>query len=235
MKKIVAILFGLSVLVYGLQLLIFHDPQTTGFYILQDVAFLPISIAIATIVVGEFFSEREKRERQEKTQMMASSFFTELGSELLERLMPVIQNGDAMREIFTTCDIRDNRSLDQAREKINALTLEVKLEKESYDSLVELITERREVLLVYSSSPYLLDHADFTKLIWGLYHLLDESRLRKSFDQMHAEEIEHLENDFAEVIKLVIMNLARNLLYMRKHYPNYYQTVLASLHEKHEK
>ena len=33
------------------RLLIFADPKSTGFYILQDVAFLPISVLVVTLVL----------------------------------------------------------------------------------------------------------------------------------------------------------------------------------------
>ena len=53
MRIIVAVLIAISALIYTLQILIFHDSQTTAFYIMQDLAFMPVSIAFTTIMLGE--------------------------------------------------------------------------------------------------------------------------------------------------------------------------------------
>lgn len=74
MRRIVLLLIAVSALIYGLQILIFHDVRNTAFYILQDFAFMPVTIAIATLVVGELIAAQEKKERQEKTCMLTSTF-----------------------------------------------------------------------------------------------------------------------------------------------------------------
>ena len=52
LKKIIFSLGIISVIIYALQLIIFRDPKNTFFYIFQDFAFMPISIAIATFLIG---------------------------------------------------------------------------------------------------------------------------------------------------------------------------------------
>lgn len=50
---IISALLAISACIYGMQILIFKDVRNTEFYIFQDMAFIPISIAITTVVVGE--------------------------------------------------------------------------------------------------------------------------------------------------------------------------------------
>lgn len=68
------------------QIFKFQDLRNTAFYFLQDVAFLPVQIAIVTVVIGKILNQREKRERLKKTNMMLSTFFSEVGNDLLEQL-----------------------------------------------------------------------------------------------------------------------------------------------------
>ena len=63
-RRVVLALIVLSAAIYLLQVLIFHDERTTVFYLLQDLAFMPVTIAIATLVVGELVDEREKGGRR---------------------------------------------------------------------------------------------------------------------------------------------------------------------------
>ena len=60
MRRTTIILLILSIIIYLIQILIFNDPRTTFFYILQDLAFMPITIAFATLMVGEVLNWREK-------------------------------------------------------------------------------------------------------------------------------------------------------------------------------
>ena len=89
MKKHTAViaivaLFALSAVIYWIQFEMFHDPDTTEFYMLQDWAFLPVQIAIVTIVVGMIVSDREKKERMSRTRTLASAFFRDFGTDMHE-------------------------------------------------------------------------------------------------------------------------------------------------------
>lgn len=68
----------------------YHDWKDTSFYMLQDWAFLPIQIALVTVVVGKIMNDHEKQERLEKTRILTSSFFSDLGNELMAALVPSI-------------------------------------------------------------------------------------------------------------------------------------------------
>ncbi|AMJ41410.1 hypothetical protein [Anaerotignum propionicum] len=48
---IVLVLVLISVFIYAVQIVVFHSPRDTFFYIFQDIAFLPLQIAIVTIVL----------------------------------------------------------------------------------------------------------------------------------------------------------------------------------------
>lgn len=224
MKRNVILLCIASVVIYVIQLLVFKDPNTTGFYILQDLAFLPISIAVATVVVGEYLEQKDKKERQEKTQMLCSGFFSEMGNELLQVIFPICLEKENIKNLFETSEIKDDKSFDAMREKLKVVPMHVELDGKSYDQVNKIICERRDVLLILSSNPLLLDHADFTKLIWGLFHLTDEFRLRGNYETLKKADLAHIEEDFSEILRYLLINWARNRVYTRKNFPNYYSS-----------
>ncbi len=229
MKRNVILLLIASIVIYGVQLIVFHDPNTTAFYILQDVAFLPISIAVATIVVGEYLSEKEKKDRQEKTQMLCSGFFTEMGNELLQVLLPLSKEKADIKNLFETVEVNDGKSLDELREKINKMPIRIELNEAAYKKIEKMITESRDLLLIFSSNPLLIDHADFTKMLWALFHLVDEFRLRGPYESLSVADMGHIESDFAEILKLVLINWSRNRLFTKKQYPNYFNSSVGTM------
>lgn len=229
MKRIVTILWIIGAAIYGIQLAIFHDPNTTFFYILQDFAFLPISVAIATIVIGEFLNERDKKERLGKTQMLTSAFFTELGGELLFSLAEISDGMDEVVNIMKENDIKDEKSLAHVQKLIKDVDIKVHLTEEDYNSTQELIKERHEILLTITSNPVLLEHENFTKLLWSIFHLVDEFALRGDYATLRPEEIAHLESDFSDTLEKLLINWSGNLLYVKTYYPNYYNAGLGKL------
>ncbi|KWT92157.1 hypothetical protein ASN18_0560 [Candidatus Magnetominusculus xianensis] len=48
----------LSIGIYLLQYFIFHDAKNTLFYLFQDVAFLPLQVLLATLVINNLLIEK---------------------------------------------------------------------------------------------------------------------------------------------------------------------------------
>ncbi len=231
MKRTVTILFITAALIYGLQLLIFKDPTNTGFYIFQDFAFLPISIAVATIVVGEFLDQKEKKERREKTQMLTSTFFTELGTGLMIQLLLNTENAREIREIMSENEVTNQKELQHVQGLLRQVKLKVSLTPELFEKIRTMILNSKETLLIFTSNPMVLDHEDFTDLLWGIFHLIDEFQLRGEYDELDKADIAHMEADCAEVLSLLLVNWAANGLYTKLNYPNYYNAALGKLTE----
>ena len=73
----------LSALVYFGQFLIFGRATDMFFYMLQDLAFVPIQVLLVTLIISSLLESREKRARLEKMNMVMGTFFSEIGIRLL--------------------------------------------------------------------------------------------------------------------------------------------------------
>lgn len=62
------LLIFISMIIYIIQLVQFHAIRDTAFYFLQDMAFLPLQVAIVTLAFNKILSVREKRERLKKNE-----------------------------------------------------------------------------------------------------------------------------------------------------------------------
>jgi hypothetical protein len=79
-----AVLVVASVTVYLVQLLIFGRTSETFFYLLQDLAFLPVQVLLVTLMLDQLFKRREKMALQHKMNMVIGAFFSEAGTPLLK-------------------------------------------------------------------------------------------------------------------------------------------------------
>ncbi|MDO4648885.1 MAG: hypothetical protein Q4B26_09555 [Eubacteriales bacterium] len=223
MKKLaVRLLILLSVLIYGVQLLIFHDPRNTAFYILQDLAFMPITIALATIVVGEVMNQREKEEQIQKTKMLCSTFFTELGAELMEIIIQNTDNKEELKRLSFGSGLKNPKDVETAQKEIEETEIQIHLSRDMYEKAIPLILSKQTTLMILSSNPLLFEHEYFTSMLWGIFHLVDEHRLRGEYEDLKPADVEHLEADFARVLALLLMNWVSNVRYMKDTYPNFF-------------
>ena len=55
----------LSVALYALHFLIFHDIHHIGIYTLGDIAFLPLEVLLVTLVFHQVLESRDRRQRME--------------------------------------------------------------------------------------------------------------------------------------------------------------------------
>lgn len=220
------ILVAVSVTVYLLQVLIFRDPRTTEFYIFQDFAFLPISIAVATLAVNALMAEREKRDKIAHTSMLRSQFFTGIGVPMLGVLAGCCS---AQGRLPVLPENGSQKDRDKTKADLMALPLSVHLDKAAYDRVRELLEGSRTELLILGSNPDLMEAECFTQLLWGCFHLLDEYRLRGDWAALKAEDISHFEEDFAQVLKLILVNNIDNAAYLRANFPNFYGAARAKL------
>ena len=80
-------LLAVSALLYFLQILIFHRADDTRFYIMQDLAFLPVQVLLVTLIVDRLLARRERQNLLEKMNMAIGTFYAEVGADLLRRLL----------------------------------------------------------------------------------------------------------------------------------------------------
>src|SRR4030065_36142 len=73
----------LSVTLYVVQISIFHRTGETFFYLLQDLAFIPMQVLLVTLIISGLLNMREKRLRLEKLNMVIGTFFSEVGTRLI--------------------------------------------------------------------------------------------------------------------------------------------------------
>ena len=222
---IISVLLAISACIYGMQILIFKDVRNTEFYIFQDMAFIPISIAITTVVVGELLDINNKRDSRQKTRMLTSTFFSDIGFELMS-MLALVSNID--EELLHT--INDTELFDS--DKITAIKnsgLTVNADMGIYTIISDVIIASKTDILILSSNPMLYDHEYFSDLLWELLHLMDEFRLRGDYVKLTPNDLTELNSDFAQVLELLLINWVVNAKYLKETYPNFYRTITSFL------
>lgn len=91
-------LMMLSGVVYYLQIIMFDNVHDTLFYLLQDLAFVPVQILLVTLLVNQLLSMREKRVMLKKMNMVIGVFFSEIGLGLVKTCCNFDHHGDQLKK-----------------------------------------------------------------------------------------------------------------------------------------
>ncbi len=188
-------LLAASVVLYVVQIVIFHTARDTAFYIFQDLAFLPLTVLIVGLVLERFISLREKRSLVHKLNMVIGAFFSELGTPLLAELLPTMQAEPEIRERLHVHASWKKDDFAKASRFAQELKCEVDLGKIDRDALRESLIAQRPFVLRLLENPNLMEHQRFTDLLWAVHHLEEELEARVSLSDLLPADEAHLEVD----------------------------------------
>jgi hypothetical protein len=225
MKKInsnallILLLIVISTAFYLLQLILFRSPRDTSFYFLQDMAFLPLQVAIVTIVLGKILSAREKKERLKKTNMMVSAFFSEIGTDLMKQL---IQCGSSLAELQPYLKVSENwssKDFQKAADFVSQRHLSVRCTVTAFEDIRSLLLQKRDYILIMLVNPTLLEHEIFTDMLWAVFHLTDELRARSSIADLPDSDMIHLNYDAERAYVALLVQWIHYMAHLKSDYP----------------
>lgn len=209
----------LSTVIYAFQIAQFHAVRETEFYFFQDLAFLPIQVALVTVVLGTVLKDREKRERIRKIRIVIGAFFSEAGNELLRELLRFFPGQETLaRELevspgWTSADYR------RARDNVRKTKFGSCAPCGDLNVLRKLLAEKRSFLLGVLSNPSLLEHDTFTDMIWAVLHLTDELLARTSLTELPHTDLAHLEGDLKRALRALLEQWVSHMEHLQREYP----------------
>ena len=226
-KKPMLAVFGILMVVlsagmYALQNMLFNRPVDTGFYLFQDLAFLPINVLLVTIGVNAFMGYREKQEKLDKVNILVGEFFTESGYDVIRALNAFVVNLEEVSvctAFDSKCGLRERRRFLHSMERME-ITVDASLGK--LDTLRDGLMAHKQNMLSMFGNPNLMEHDRFTDMLWAVYHLMDELRSRESLADLPTSDLRHLSGDIKRAYVLLVIEWALIIRHMKERYPYLY-------------
>jgi len=213
------LLVAVSLLLYLFQLAQFDSPRDTVFYFIQDMAFLPLQVAIVTVVLNRILSAREKQERLKKMNMVISAFFSEAGTDIIKSLIQFNTNKEVLQSGLDISGDWTNGDFQKAIKLINSYDFKMDIKKENLEGLKVLLLEKRYFLLSMLENSNLLEHDTFTDMLWAVFHLTDELVAREAFADLPDSDINHLANDIIRAFSRLIFEWVNYIIHLKSDYP----------------
>jgi hypothetical protein len=214
-----AALVLISLGLYTLHFLLFNDAHYIFEYFLGDIAFLPFQVLFVTLIINQLLSNREKKAKLKKMNMVIGTFFSEVGGELLCKFLHFEKNEKELRAVV----LHDRRWADKdfslLHERLRGFPYDIDSRCGSLPDVKAFLTGRRAFLLSLLGNTNLLEHDTFTDLLWAVFHLTDELVYREDFTRLPEVDLQHLAQDLRRAFHLLVLEWLAYMRHLKHDYP----------------
>jgi hypothetical protein len=211
-----------SAVIYTIHFVFFRDVHHIFIYLVGDIAFVPIEVLLVTLIIHQLLSEREKRAKLKKLNMVIGAFFSETGSELIKRLIAFDENFENVRPDLIPRLEWQKADFARVRRELEGYDYDIKTKSSDLAGLRYFLVKHRLFLLRLLENPSLLEHDDFTDLLWAVFHLTEELANRPDMDKLPKTDLEHLSGDMKRAYVLLIREWIDYMNHLRVEYPYLY-------------
>ncbi len=218
--RIGLVFIAASALTYTLHYFIFRDVHHIFIYMLGDFGFLFIDVFLVVLLIERILARKEKQALMKKLNMVIGSFFSEVGLKLLNKFNIFVENSEHLAEKLKVTQEWDKKDFDRAMSAAKKFKYKINMDKEKLCELRDYLVNKRPFLLRMLENPYLLEHDDFTDLLWAVFHLSEELEFRgDKLKSLPGKDYEHLANDLKRAYSQITTAWISYLKHMKKSYP----------------
>jgi hypothetical protein len=215
-------LLAAGALLYALRWALFPSPvlhNEMWRFLIGDIGFLFVQVAIVTLLIDSLLRSRERRAMRHKLNMVIGAFFSELGTDLLGRIAISDTALESVREDLIPQEGWTAADYTAARTALKAHHSDIDIKAcDLYELRAMLLDEKRFVLGLLGNQA-LLEHEEFTELLWAVTHLAEELEVRPSLDEIPTPDRIHITGDVKRVFVLLVHEWLGYLRHLQVHYP----------------
>lgn len=217
---------AISVAIYFIFYLLFHNSEFIYEHFMVDLGFLPIEVLLVATVFDKLMGQREKEAQLERLHMIIGSFFYEVGLDLVRFFATYNPNARQIGRDLTINDSWSKADFISIKQSLNNLTLDVNNDNSHFIELRDLLYSRREYLLRLMENDNLGESESFSQLLLAIFHLSEELHLRPDLLNLKPKDFDHLSNDVLRVYSLLINQWTDYLYHMKEATPYLYSLAM---------
>jgi len=212
-------LVSVSVVLYGVDYYLLGSWKDLSVGFLGNFAFLPVYIIIVTLMIEQVLKERERQTIMRKLNMVIGVFFSEVGNRLFKELSAYVISCDTFKDHLLVAGTWKEPEYRSALEYLRKCDLRIDSGPCDKNQLKDFMVSKRNFLVGLLENQSLLEHEEFTDLLWSVFHLVEELEARESFENMPASDIEHLNGDIKRVFGHLAFQWVVYMQHLKQDYP----------------
>ncbi len=212
-------LLALSITGYVLHYAIFRDVHHILIYLVGDIAFVFVEVLLVTIIIHEVLTQRERRQRLEKLNMVIGAFFSEVGVKLLKHFSAWDVDLDPMRSRLMVTAQWSETEFDAVEAAFRDHSFRVDADRMDIAKMQIYLASKVDFLLRLLENPNLLEHESFSDLLLAVFHLAEELMARENPDALPDSDRRHIAGDIERAYALLTHRWLDYMKYRRANYP----------------
>ncbi len=216
----------LSAIVYAVHYAIFRDVHHIFIYMVGDIAFVFIEVMMVTLIIHHLLSEREKRTRLNKLNMVIGAFFSEVGTDLLVYFSDLDPKLDEIKYHLIIKSDWPEQEFHNVSRYLRNHDYGADIQKVDLLNLRNFLTGKRGSLLRLLENPSLLEHESFTELLQSVFHLTEELAARKEFEGLPAKDYGHIAVDIQRAYRLLVQQWLAYMKHLKANYPHLFSLAI---------
>jgi len=225
------ILFGLllillSIFFYAVHYAAFRDLHHILIFLIGDIAFVFLEVLLVTLILHQLLNDREPRSMLKKLNKVIGAFFCAVGTPLLPYFRDFDKAVDAIMNRLAVDGRWSHEQFEQMRDVLIHHKCEIDPLAGDLAHLREFLIRERQFLLGLLENPNLLEHEEFTELMWAVFHLADELSHRTTVVGLAKTDYEHLAGDIARAYSLLLREWISHLEHLKISYPYLFSLAL---------
>ena len=222
--KFSIVMILLIIIIYGSNYLVLGDAEHIISYVWTHLGFIPVDILLVAFILDEIIEKKEKEAMLEKLDMLMSTFFSEVGNELINKLSTA-NKYKASTENLKSIKDWDENDFDNKLAELKGASLDFQADisqeerEEFLQDMTTFLSSKREFIINLINNPNLLEKEEFTELINAILHLDEELEHRKNLALVTDTDFGHLNGDMKRVYDKLVYEWVYYLKYLYTHYP----------------
>jgi len=218
-ERIIWLLLLTSALLYGIDFWVFGDGRGICAGFIGNLAFLPLYVLFVTLMIERILKDREREALRTKMNMVIGLFFTEAGTGLLREGLTFMQDSDEVSRSLRVSAQWERKHFGRALQQLKTREPSVDSRRGDLCRLRRFLAEKKEFMLRLLENPNLLEHDEFTDLLWAVSHLVQELETRPELTGLPEPDLDHLSGDIKRVCIHLLAQWVEYMKHLQQDYP----------------
>lgn len=139
-------LVAVSLILYAIHYVVFGDSRHIFLWSFTGLAFLPISVLFVTLIINRLLTDRDRRAKLQKMNMVIGAFFSEVGNDLLALLSRWDDDVEPIRPVLAIRSDWQDRDFKLAARRLAGHKYSIVEGRVNLQEAQELLTSKRASL-----------------------------------------------------------------------------------------
>jgi hypothetical protein len=221
-RRLAFLLLITSLALYGLDYFVFGGGEIIAAGFLGNLAFLPVYVLFVTLIIEKVLKERERHAIRQKLNMVIGVFFSEVGTAMLRDCLSFVEDSAELEATLLMNLHWAPADFKKAANYLEEHDIGVNSRKGDLISLKRFLVDKRGFMLGLLENPNLLEHDEFTDLLWAAFHLIEELEARNSLTGLTPADMDHLSGDIKRAYRYLLREWLAYIQHLKQDYPYLY-------------